>query len=55
MRISKKEIAKFAGNTSYLIISIANYGYLPMIKNWLYFIRKLRINNYVIFALDKKL
>jgi len=55
MRISKGEIAKFAGNADYLIISLANYDYLPMIKNWIYFIRKLHINNYVVFALDKKL
>lgn len=55
MRISKKEITKFAGNAGYLITSLANYGYLPMIKNWIYFIRKLNINNYVIFTLDKKL
>ena len=55
MNISKDEIQGFMKGEDFIVISLANYGFLPMVKNWLYFIKKAGIENYVIFSLDKQI
>ena len=48
--ISKKE--KF---TDHLVIVFANHNYLPVLQNWLTAMDRLKIDNYLIIALDKDL
>lgn len=38
-----------------IILVFANYGYLTVLENWIYFIRKLNISNYKVIALDDRL
>jgi len=41
-------------NTQYIIV-FANYNYLPVLENWMIAMRNLKIDNYLIIALDEQL
>ena len=55
MEINAKKIETFSQGKDHIIISIANHGFLDMLKNWIKSLERLGIENYVVFALDKEL
>lgn len=37
-----------------IVLTFANYGYFDLLLNWLYYIKSLKMTNYVIVALDSQ-
>lgn len=50
----KEQVLKFIGNKEYIIVAMGNFGFLKMIINWAWFLKKLSIDNYLVFAFDKE-
>ncbi|MFH1868404.1 MAG: putative nucleotide-diphospho-sugar transferase [Candidatus Omnitrophota bacterium] len=55
IEISKDSVDKVMHGKSYIIASVCNYGYLRIVKNWAWYLKKLNIPNYLVFCLDNRL
>lgn len=50
-----KQVLSQHSSNNLVIIVFANFKYLQILKNWLFSIKKLNINNFLVISLDKKL